>query len=396
MQTHINFSKDRPHSGSNQYYSSTLILILLASLTCLCWAEQESATIDDANAVGSLSFPYMAEITGNDVNIRSGPGTNYYRCGKLNSGDRVEVVSSQFGWSRIAPPVGCFSWISMQYVSVNLADPSVGTITGEGTCVYAGSDYVEPIHSTAEQLRLSRGDKIKLLGEEKDDYYKIAPPAGAYLWVSSNYIRPIEPDEGPLPVLPGTTDANVPEVKISIEAQKLEEFHNLQKQIETEIEKPLDEQNYKELKQALSEIADNNDAGQAARYAKFKIQQIERFELAAAVAKEVQLQDKQLQQIEQQIDKACSTRLLKVEDMGRFAVIGQFKSSSVYAEGQSKHYRIIDKSGKTICYALATGQALEMNLSEFIDKKVGLIGTIEPHPPTAKALVRFTEIVQQK
>jgi len=34
-------------------------------------------------------------------------------------------------------------------------------------------------------------------------------------------------------------------------------------------------------------------------------------------------------------------------------------------------------------------------LSGYIGQKVGLVGTIEAHLPTKKALVRFTEIVKQ-
>ena len=38
---------------------------------------------------------YVAEVVGNDVFIRSGPGTNFYQCGKLYAGDRVQVISTQ-------------------------------------------------------------------------------------------------------------------------------------------------------------------------------------------------------------------------------------------------------------------------------------------------------------
>ena len=86
--------------------------------------------------------PYVAEATGNDVFIRSGPGTNFYQCGKLYAGDRVQVINTQQGWSCIVPPPGCFSWVSMQYVSINLENPTVGIITGDNVGVYAGSDFV--------------------------------------------------------------------------------------------------------------------------------------------------------------------------------------------------------------------------------------------------------------
>ena len=218
MQAHINFPKNAMQSRSRLNSTIVFVLILLAGLAPISIAVQapalpeEPAPASDVNAVSAASFPYVAEIVGDDVNIRSGPGTNYYSCGKLNKGDRVEVVSTQSGWSRIVPPTGTFSWISMQYVGINLDNPAMGVVTGDGVCVYAGSDYVEPMHSTAEQLRLHRSEKVRLLGEEKDDYCKIAPPTGAYLWVSSMYAKPVGPaGETPListtPPTPDTTPA---------------------------------------------------------------------------------------------------------------------------------------------------------------------------------------------
>jgi len=375
------------------------ILVILASIASISFAQpatilpEESASADDANAVSAPSFPYVAEITGDDVNIRSGPGTNYYSCGKLSKGDRVEVVSEQFGWSRIVPPAGSFCWISMQYVSVNLDNPTIGIITGDGVRVYAGSDYVEPMHSTSEQGRLNRGDKVKLLGEEKDDYYKIAPPSGAYLWVSTQYTKPAVPIvEMPPPIVEPIADANtVAPPEISVEDEKLKEYYVLQKQIKAERAKPIDQANFADIKKRLTEIANNKEAGKAARYAKFVIRQIEGFELALAVAKEVQLQNAQLQQIMQRIDKARATRMAKAEDLGKFVVVGVFATFKTYGPG---HYRIVDDSGKMICYALPSEQAAEMDLSEFIGRKVGLVGAIQPHPQTAGALVRFKEIVE--
>ncbi len=380
------------------------VLVCFAGLASVGFAQEavslaeKSASAADANEETVLSFPYIAEITTDNVNIRSGPGTNYYSCGKLNKADRVKLVGSQFSWSRIVPPAGSFSWISMQYVNVDPNNPASGIVTGDSVRVYAGSDNVQPIHSTSVQLKLNKGDKVRLMGEKKEDYHKIVPPAGAYLWVSSKYIKPLGPvGEFPLTIEPWTepadTDAAAP-AKISVEAKKLKEYYALKKQVQAERAKPIAQQNYANIKKAFFEIANNKEAGKAARYSEFAIKKIERFELALAVAKEIQLQDAQLQQIQERIDKARASRLAEVEDLGRFAVIGQFQTSNIYGpEPELKHYRVIDDSGRTVCYALPSGQASKMDLSKLIDRKVGLVGTIEPHPATGGALVRFTEIV---
>jgi len=404
MQTHTYLSRSTGQQVERKLYSIVFSFVILACLTFTSFAQQdvnvldESAPPKDPNAITALPFPYIAGITGNDVNIRSGPGTNYYRCGKLNKDDKVEVVSTQLGWSRIVPPPGSFSWISMQYLSVRLDDPTTAIVTGDGCRVYAGSDYVEPIHSTTRQVTLTRGDKVKLLGEEKDDYYKIAPPTGAFVWVSSKYTIPVGPVEKQQPTAATSEDAGVaPATEISVEDEKLKEYNALRELVEAERTKPIDKQNYTELKKALNEIANNKEAGKAARYAEFTLEQIERFELALAVAKELQLQNEQLEKIKQRIDKAYAEKLAENQNLGKYAVIGKFQSSSVYeTEGKLKRYRITDESGANICYAAPTGRAAEMDLSKFIGRKVGLVGKIEPHPPTGGAIVQFTEVVKLK
>ena len=58
-----------------------------------------------------------AIITGDQLNIRSGPGTNYASVGTLNSGDEVNILAQFTINGKIW---GCISkgWISMDYVGV--------------------------------------------------------------------------------------------------------------------------------------------------------------------------------------------------------------------------------------------------------------------------------------
>jgi len=346
---------------------------------------------------GGSAGSYVAEITGNDVFIRSGPGTNFYHCGKLYQGDRVQVVKAQQGWSCIVPPPGCFSWIPMQYVSINLDNPTMGIVTGNDVKVYAGSDYVEPMHSTSKQIALNRRDDVKLLSEEKDDYYKIAPPQGAYLWVSSQFMQPVQSPVRVRPVkVEPTTPVAVaaPKPPVGTESDLLDTYYALSKLVKAEGQKPIAERDYTEVKKKLQELAENEAAGKAQRYAEFTIKQVERFELACTVGKEMQLQNKALEKVTGQIDEARAARLAQIENLGKFAVIGKLEGSNIYsAGGQPKRYRILDGSGTTICYIVPTGAAAGMDMSKLLGKKVGVVGKIRPHEATARALVEFTEVV---
>ncbi|MHC4325503.1 MAG: hypothetical protein ACYSUX_14655 [Planctomycetota bacterium] len=386
-------------------YKNLFIFVLLASLVSTGFAQQPGGSKE----VEAPSFPYTAEITGNDVYIRSGPGTNYYHCGnlKLNTGDKVKVVGRVFSWSRIVPPPGCFSWISMQYVDINPNDQTVGTVNGDNVRVYAGSDYVKPHHSTSKQGNLNKGEKVKLLGEQLDDYYKIAPQPFSYYWVSTKFTKPVPEPVKPPPVVttpPAVTtpspvepkvdpnkpaDANAPaEVAPEpvVPKSPLERYRELKEQVEAERAKPADEQDYTELKKALTEIVNDKEAGNAARFSQFVVRQIEGYELALAVVKQVELQNQQLEKVKAGITKAKATRMAEVENMGKFAIVGEFQTYLTYGPG---HYRILDKAGKMVCYALPTGTASKMDLSGFVGQKVGLVGTIK------KALVKFTAIENQ-
>jgi len=386
------------------------IFAILTSLVSIGFAQQSGSSQE----VDTSSFPYTAEITGNDVYVRSGPGTNFYHCGKLNTGYKVKVVGKQFSWSRIVPPADSFSWISMQYVAINPTDPKVGTVTGDNVRVYAGSDFVKPLYSTTLQGKLSKGEKVKLSGEQMDDYYKIAAPPFAYLWVSTNFTKavpepvkapPVAPIPAPIltkppvetkvdPNEPADANAVVAVVPAPVVPPKspLEQYRDLQQQVKAEHAKPADQQDYTDLKKALLEIANNKDAGNAARFSQFVVGQIEGYELALDVVKEVKLQNEQLEKVKAGIYKAKKTRLAEVETMGKFAITGEFQTYQTYGPG---HYRIVNKDGKMICYALPASSASQMDLTGFVGQKVGLIGTIEPHLPTKKALVRFTAIVKQ-
>lgn len=374
-----------------------IFVILSISLISAAFAQETVITTDESTAVETPSFPYIAQIIGDNVNIRSGPGTNYYICSKLNKTDVVKVVSQKYGWSCIVPPEGTFSWISKQYVEVDPTNPSVGTVSGDKVRVRAGSADGNPLHSDQVQYKLDKGDKVRLMGEESNDYYKIYPPSFAYLWVSTQYTKPLGAvTEGQQPVKTQESVDTGLFAPATVPATKdLRQYYALEQIVKTEHSKLLLKQDYSTVKEAIKLLAENKQAGKAARYAEFLLNRIEDFELAAKVAKAVELQDKQLQQTKEAILKAYEKRLEQLPNLGRFAVIGKIQTSSVYSPEQIiKHYKILDSAGNIICYALPAGSAPEMDISQSVDKKVGLIGTIEPHPATSSALVRFTEIAE--
>ena len=410
-------------------------------------AQASAAEAPDANALNLPAFPFLAEVTNDDVYIRSGPGTQYYNCGKAKKGDKVKVVGNKFSWLQIVAPAGSYSWISKQFVQIDPQNKTGGTVIGDAVRVYAGSDEVQPMHSTSMQVKLNKGDKITIAGEEKDGYCKITPPEGAYLWISSQHAKPLatlmaSAPASPAPVqtpTPGMTTTGMPttampttahpmpaspfptnpgELKApvsspnqpamssstqssttapvsSLEEQRMGEVQALKDKVEAEKAKPVQDQNFAEIKKELTVISGDKQSPRSARAALGLLKMVEKTELSQEIAKTVKAQDEQFEKTQQKIESEKNEGLSKIDDKSIFAVIGTLKESTLFAETPSaRYYKVIGENGKTLCYARPTGTASGIDLSKFVDKKVGLAGTIEANAEMGEAVVQFTNIVE--
>lgn len=399
---------------------SLLIIGCCIVLAPVCLA-QETGAVGEVEKV----FPHFAEVTGNNVYVRSGAGAAYYFCGKISSPEKVIVVVEKNGWSKIVPPAGSFSWISKNYVEQDEKNPSIGYVTGDNVRVWAGSDYVEPMRSHSLQIKLNTGDQVELTGEEKGDYYKILSPPGAHLWISSRHIsyvgpvpqeplvlppkpqalddqqKPVAKAEGEADVETETAQTEPKAVEAEVEEKeekpaptgKIARCHELGKLIKEEVKKPLDKQDYSPIKEELTKIAEDQDAGKAKLYAKFYLEELDRYELAIRAGSELEKQQQELEEARKKIRKIRDEELRKISDPDRFEVIGNLKPSSVYTTKSSqKRFIVVSDAGRIICYAIPTGNAASMDLSKFVTKKVGLIGETKSDPHNPVGLVMFSGI----
>jgi uncharacterized protein YgiM (DUF1202 family) len=125
-------------------------------------------------------------ITGQDVNVRSGPALSAYVCTKLSGPQQVTVVGQKGEWLRILPPPTCFSVVSRDYVEADAAG-KVGTITSDNIWTRAGGD-LRTSEFWVVQCELAKGQKVEILGAI-NNYYKIAFPPGTCYYVSSQFVR---------------------------------------------------------------------------------------------------------------------------------------------------------------------------------------------------------------
>ena len=393
------------------FRTNVFLVISLVIFVPVCFAQEaKTGPVIEKPSVAEtaelVTFPYLAEVTGTDVHVRSGGGTAYYSCGKLNAPAQVVVIKHKHGWSKVRPPAGSFSWISKDYVKPDDTNPGICIVTGDMVRVWAGSKEVEPMRSHSQQTKLDQGDTVKLLeGQENPDYYKIVPPTGAYLWISSQFLKnvgPVQIDKTfiPPPILETELETEPETITIveppkpSPEIKRLEEYQEEIKKIEAETQKPLLSQNYKAVKKALKEISEDPQSGKTARYAEYQLEKIARFELARQVALDVKTQDAELAHIRKKIKEHYSAESAK-PDSGKFIVIGKLKLSQIYtAKTGMKRYLVVDDAGKAVCYAEPDETISEIKMDNLIGLKVGLTGKIQKDQHSPVSLIKFTKITK--
>ena len=127
-------------------------------------------------------------VNSNAVYVRSGPGENYYPTVKLDKGAAVTVVGITFDWLKVLPPEGSFSYVAKAHVEKR-GDGTVGRVARPDLNVRAGSSL--NAMKTKVQTKLNEGDDVTILGEQ-DEYFKIKPPAGAYLYIHKQFVDPVK------------------------------------------------------------------------------------------------------------------------------------------------------------------------------------------------------------
>jgi len=138
--------------------------------------------------VENSRFQFSGAINSGDVYVRSGPGEAYYTTMKLPQSTPVTVVGIKYDWLKILPPDGSFCYVGKLYID-RTGDGSVGRVNRPGINVRAGS--VTNAMKTTVLARLNVGDEVKIVGEQ-DEYYKIAPPPGSYLYVNKQFVDPVK------------------------------------------------------------------------------------------------------------------------------------------------------------------------------------------------------------
>jgi uncharacterized protein YgiM (DUF1202 family) len=427
-------------TGDGTMYSKIISTFILFSLVLSfsATAVEDPATPQIAGKPANVQYPFIAKATGNDVYVRSGKGTAYYHCGKINLDDKVTVMEEVFGWAKVVPPAGSYSWIHKDYVDIEKNAPAIGVLNDDNVRVWAGSDYIEPMRSSSMQTKMGKGQKVELLPDQPQtgDYYKIKPPAEAYLWISSEFLKYAGAIQTPKPAVipskPMVTDSSAlppsnetetplftnidpnasgPSVLTDTTAEKepakapagmqpgtedsetLQQCFALSAKIDQEVQKPLNEQNYADIRKPLETIQATTTEEKAATYAQILLERIQRYELAISIVNTLKEQDEALAKTKEQIEKAYQAKLEKLPKESGFIYSGVLKASHVYTQksGQ-KRYLIQGPGGKILCYVAAGSEEAAGQLESLVGTKVGIQGTVMSNQQSLVALVSATAV----
>ncbi len=358
--------------------------------------------------VPNARYSFVGTVNGSGVNVRSGPAESYYPTAQLNKGDRVVVVGSKFDWLKIVPPKGSLSYISKKFVRQEPGS-NVGVVTGTNVRILAGSTMNQL--KVQEQLKLNTDDKVTIIGDA-EEFFKIAPPEGAYLYVHKKFVDPVrqataqetEPPAAPavshgttgitplirpltgdaaaggpwgdtpelvptVPATPGQEAALPPIGKASAELAKLNADYD------AVLKQPIGERPLGELRQSFEALAAREDAAISVRRAAdrraaaIKVLEGQQAELTTARKNATDFRAKQADYENQR--RQIETRI-KQTGVTVYTAVGQLDTSSIQQGGQAL-YRLVDPSdGQTVVYIRTSDPAQ----TTMIGKYVGVRGEV--------------------
>lgn len=352
--------------------------------------------------VTNAKYRFAGVINTDNVFVRSGPGENFYPTMKLNKGDQVTVVGMKFDWLKVVPPAGSFSYVAKVHVD-RRGDGSVGRVSSPDLLVKAGS--TENTLKYAVQAKLNEGDEVQIIGEE-DEYFKIKPPADAYLYINKQYVDPVKALNGPAAAPTGDAGAAVtqtPSTQASSpsmaggtnEAETAggteqataatqpagpsaeSRFDEVEAKFLEATKQPLDQQPIEELSKEytdLSKAGDLPDSMQrivGQRLASLKLREEAKKELEQAKADWAK---------NQKVDQAATAERTEIEqrlkknEIKYYTAVGTLRTSSIQ-DGGNTLYRLTDPdTGDTVVYLRSSDDKLGSMLGQFL----GVKGTVAP------------------
>ena len=370
-------------------------------------------------AADDSSVPFVAKVTGINVNVRSGPGVAFRACTRLSRPTKVRVVDlEQNGkWAKILPPEGTFSVIAKEYVKLS-PDGKTGTVTGNRVWTRAGGDLLS-FDSTRQldiQIPKQQGDQVKILGEA-GIFYKIEPPKGAFYYMTTDYLeRTDEPFAGTITATapadgtdeedevsdgPTTKPSQTVTVVVDKEAKpepdpRLQAFEAAKAELAQELEKPYERRDLRKVLatfQAIDVETDDFLKPYVDAYLRYIQTELKRAAARQAAEELVRQTNAKIQDLEIQRTK-LETGMPETGTVATYAAQGVLVPSAIFnGEGtQPKRYVLRDAhTRKVLAYVEARDGGPD--LDAYTRKLVGLIGPTTYDKSLGRNIVEAHQVV---
>ena len=386
----------------------------------LTLAPDAGAQVMEQPPVENSKFAFEGVINSTAVHVHSGPSNTFYPTMKVEKGAKVKVVGIKYNWLKIEPPAGSFSYVAKAYVT-RRGDGKVGRVTNaSGLNVRAGSDLNGM--KTTVQAKLEQGQDVEILGEQ-DEYFKIVPPPGAYLFVDQRYVDPIkvvgDPEPGeqvaragddrtrpggagragrtetqtappagtPVQTQPSTRAANGSAVapddtgaapdEPRASGSVLDKFNELEASFKTAGAKPVIEQPLDDLTKGYQALAKAGGVTTSmkrvidARLAALKLRTTSRDEFLEVQRRQEESR-KQRQSLAAEGDELQER--MKANEIKIYTAVGTLRTSSLQV-GPETLYRLTDpETGRTVVYVRGSDPNLPTLLNQFVGVRGELTG----------------------
>ena len=213
-------------TGNNMDSMSPRYLWLAAILAfCTLLHSFATATAQEIR-LKKLNTPQTLYAKGKKVEVRSGPGEDYYATSRTTKGDSFKAFSQTTdGWYGIRPPNGSFSWVRAKDAYLLPGGKVIEVTDSEGV------SWIGTSLGTAKrfrwQVKLQQGEQLTVLGESTQNdsegnpvlWYRVAPPSGEFRWVHESQVT-LDANEVSKKDLPISTDEQNSGVVVLASAEK--------------------------------------------------------------------------------------------------------------------------------------------------------------------------------
>ncbi len=312
--------------------------------------------------------PYTGYISGDLVNVRSGPGPYYYPLLTMNKDTPVVVEAESDGWLALRPPEGVFGLVAKKDLTMG-TDGKTGTVSAPAARVYSAS--ATATRRWCVMSTLKQGDTVAVTGPGDAEFVQIAPPADARIYVVDKYVAAKSSGTGVDPAI----------AKINIEPPKVdplvEDYKAAEALLKAELAKPLAERKYDESAAKFKEVAEKADKPYLKEAAEKRVayiaalaeQQVD-FLKVTGLSKELdqKLADLKTQWAGKQVDAERDKKLASPDFLATGLVA---KMESLDEVDYPIKFKLVDQENRP----LVVLQSTAYDLNKYVGKVIGVRGT---------------------